>query len=224
MIARVRSLELYLDYYEKQSKTRSSLPPILVGDIQRDTFVRTDGKWADPNYKNTMYPAWPRGASGYALNRVVAKYISEQSDNLFISQGEDTSMGIWMDEAPFRKDVKWFTSNVFVYDEDCSRADHLSIGHQFTPEKLRKCHYWYRDGLDDGSSSTMGARQMLTRIVVAVFFGSVLFLAIVLATARLLLLDEVLYQGEFLSGIDSYEEEEEEEYGDFDYMEEDERV
>jgi hypothetical protein len=57
--------------------------------------------------------------------------------DLFEYQGEDVSLGIWLDESPF--DVKFVTSNRFWYDAKCENAEVYSIGHQLTPERMREC-------------------------------------------------------------------------------------
>eukprot|EP01049_Picozoa_sp_SAG25_P007267 SAG25_NODE_582_length_6759_cov_2.468919_5_plen_76_part_00 len=51
-------------------------------------------------YKKHSYPPFPRGGA-HAVTRALAKYVVDNDKSLVEYQGEDTSMGIWMDEAPF---------------------------------------------------------------------------------------------------------------------------
>eukprot|EP01047_Picozoa_sp_COSAG01_P140634 COSAG01_NODE_71573_length_255_cov_1.000000_1_plen_60_part_10 len=51
-------------------------------------------------YKKHTYPPFPRGGA-HAVTRALAKYVVDNDKSLVEYQGEDTSMGIWMDEAPF---------------------------------------------------------------------------------------------------------------------------
>ncbi|GMI50592.1 hypothetical protein TeGR_g1022, partial [Tetraparma gracilis] len=65
--------------------------------------------------------------------------------DLFEYQGEDTSLGIWLDESPLNGTVKFVTSNRFVVGSEgqgypqCEDSEFFSIGHNISPEKMSKC-------------------------------------------------------------------------------------
>ena len=64
--------------------------------------------------------------------------------DLFEYQGEDTSLGIWLDESPLKGKVKFVTSNRFsgslmTWEGKCEDPEFYSIGHNISPEKMSKC-------------------------------------------------------------------------------------
>jgi len=132
--ARIDSVAKYLNQF-------SPLKPTVVGDIIWSSPVRRDGKWAEhTNYKHETYPPWARGASGYVVSRPVAEFISSNKSLLYEYQGEDTSMGIWLDESPLRNNVDWQKSPAFAYHGNCFDSDFLVIGHKLQPGKIRRCY------------------------------------------------------------------------------------
>lgn len=148
MIVRVGTLEKHLDKLVTKNDD-SSKEATIVGDIKYDMLVQKEGQWADSNYtKRLTYPPWPKGSCGYALNRVVAKYVTLQNKDLFISQGEDTSLGIWMDESPFAENVNWIKSEVFNNLSRCSNPKYFVIGHNLSPERISFCFENFGDEIE----------------------------------------------------------------------------
>ena len=78
--------------------------PALVGRIQVGT--RLPGPLLEPNKntelnveaygRRTVVPPFPLGSTGYALTRAVAAYVVAHNGTEL--QGEDVSMGLWLDE------------------------------------------------------------------------------------------------------------------------------
>jgi len=147
----------------------------VVGRIQRHQAVQTTGKWAESLYnqqQHAFYPPWPQGSCGYLVSRAVAEYIAKEKGRLeTMYQGEDTSLGIWLENASAA--VHWVHSPFFVNHGDCrlprrpassnstgkgtvlgSNNVPLVIGHRMTPELMRRC---YEDG-DDEWNTTMRER------------------------------------------------------------------
>jgi hypothetical protein len=120
-----------------------------IGDVKFDakvdfTGLRTSNKNKElPEYKMLLYPPWPSGNSGHAVSRPVAKYVADNRDRLFEYQGEDSSLGIWVRESPFFRKMKWMTSKRFTgslaWEGRCEESDKFSIGHNISPETMRKC-------------------------------------------------------------------------------------
>lgn len=79
-------------------------PPTIVGQIHVNDLLPTPT--ADPSKntelhveaygQRTVMPPWPLGSVGYAVTRDVAEYVVEH--NGVELQGEDVSMGLWLDE------------------------------------------------------------------------------------------------------------------------------
>jgi Galactosyltransferase len=92
MFARVSSLEHYLDRFNPHRA-------ILIGKINDQSGVHKTGKWADLDYPHLRYPYWPQGSSGHVVSRATAAYLASHDTELFRYQGEDVSLGIWLQEA-----------------------------------------------------------------------------------------------------------------------------
>ena len=114
----------------------------------------------------TKYPPWPKGSYGYTISAGLARYISDNSARLWEFQGEDVSVGIWIDEArvnnPKFKEVllkEGIDSGIDLFSSmrysswgagDClgpggaegpsTRPVFLSVGHRLTDEEMRECH------------------------------------------------------------------------------------
>lgn len=130
--------------------------PTVVGRILRKRPVHRSGKWSDPEYSHRTYPLWPQGSCGYAISRPVANFIALQYDldlaqsetakpELYIYQGEDTSLGIWLEKSGL--DLYWVHSPFFDNHGDCMKARMgmaggvaFSLGHDITPEQMHHCY------------------------------------------------------------------------------------
>lgn len=146
-------------------KLFNSTVPTVIGRILRHYPVQRNGKWAETKYQNPIYPPWPQGSCGYVASRGVAEYIAEAYEKdsmkqkhearmaLRIYQGEDTSLGIWLEQSG--QDILWANSPFFVNHGNCMLNKKsqvsaknatsppndffLSIGHKITPEQMRRC-------------------------------------------------------------------------------------
>ena len=65
---------------------------------------------------------------GHIVSRPVAEYIVEHQDELYNYQGEDVSLGIWMDESPLHASMQWITSKHVANKGDCMDPNHWMIG------------------------------------------------------------------------------------------------
>jgi hypothetical protein len=122
---------------ERMLGSMNSSRMIVVGHIIYNAGVPRDGKWAEfVEYKEHQYPAFPNGAHGHAVSRNVAKFIVDHDG--FEYQGEDVSIGIWLRDG--KQPVEWVYSAGFVNDGNCMKKDRSVIGHNISPEGMRKCH------------------------------------------------------------------------------------
>lgn len=109
----------------------------VLGCIRRKDAVHRTGKWAENTFLPSTYPPFPLGSCGHAVSRDVAEYVV--SKNAHEYQGEDTSMGIWLEE---RKETRFLDSPYFSNDGLCSNqrgAERGVVGHDLTPSRIRAC-------------------------------------------------------------------------------------
>lgn len=111
--------------------------PIVLGRVMVHALVSRKGKWAEFQYEKNVYPYWPQGSRGHVVSRPVADYLARQR-NLIYYQGEDTSLGIWLDESPLN--VWWIHSPYFQNHGLCQDEESLVIGHKLTPEDIHRCY------------------------------------------------------------------------------------
>ena len=126
----------YTDYLMRSD---AYLQPTVVGCIARGWEVRRSGQWAELKYKPDVYPPFPAGSCGHALSRPLAIYIADNYDSLTIYQGEDVSVGIWLDESPLKLSIKWVHSPHHTLGGDCTNPDYFIIGHQINSSKMKLC-------------------------------------------------------------------------------------
>jgi hypothetical protein len=140
MFARVSSLEDYLEKYNPHH-------PLVIGQIIDRSPVNRDGKWAERHYSPLFYPWWPQGSAGHVLSRAIAIYIATHDAELFRYQGEDVSLGIWLQEAT---DVYHHLDHVTYIQASptlisnkgptsCANRKTLMVGHDFGVEELQRC-------------------------------------------------------------------------------------
>lgn len=134
-VVRVSSLEAHLTERYDSSKW-----VVVAAGINKNSAVVRHGKWAEyPEYTNSRYPPWPSGA-GHVISRPLARYISENRDFLFDAQGEDVSLGIWMDKARALHHINYYSDQVFIgHSGDCHNKNALVIGHQVSLQKMQDC-------------------------------------------------------------------------------------
>jgi len=135
MFVRIEALSKHL-----QAEYSSQKPTLIGHIVEAGTHVTRQGKWAEfQEYTNDAYPAWPQGSYGHIVSRPVAEYIAEKKDSLFNGQGEDTSMGIWMDVMAQEASVTLINSDRFVNDRNCLNTDNLIVGHDLTAGDMVRC-------------------------------------------------------------------------------------
>lgn len=126
--------------------------PMVIGEIIYHSAVRRDGKWAEVEYKQDHYPYWPKGSAGHVISRAAAKYFSEMSPQLHRYQGEDTSIGIWLDEA--KQNGLW-DDVVYIHAKNmfeshgkaaCARPKYMIVGHDLHPDEMLECQEKYSSG------------------------------------------------------------------------------
>ena len=108
----------------------------VVGNIAYDYKVYKFGKTPELRYQADIYPPFPIGSRGYALSRSVIDYIIE-TDEVF--SGEDTSIGIWIEQWSHKDDVNWIDTSLFTMSGDCRDESKLIVGHDIPSEKLELC-------------------------------------------------------------------------------------
>jgi hypothetical protein len=117
----------------------------LVGNIVRRHRAFTDGKWKEvPQFpQRGEYPPFPLGSYGHAVSRPVAKYLMKNQEVLFNYQGEDVSIGIWLNE---KEGVKFVDSNVMSNEQrDCFDPSKFVVGHDIKPAMMNSCYEKGRD-------------------------------------------------------------------------------
>jgi hypothetical protein len=127
-----------IDAVTEYLKSHDDSVPFVVGRIMPKSRVMRKGKWAEFDFDHKFYPRFPLGSCGHAVSRPAVEYVVANKDSLFEYQGEDTSLGIWLDKAGF--EVKWLTTPVFDNSRRCLSNKYYVIGHGIGPEQMRKCH------------------------------------------------------------------------------------
>jgi hypothetical protein len=77
------------------------------------------------------------------VSRPVAEYIAGQNEKklLFDYQGEDTSLGIWLDESPLKGKIRFSVGfERMTNSGDCYEAGKYVIGHKISDAKMRECY------------------------------------------------------------------------------------
>ena len=122
------------------SRTTPPKYEMLAGKFGIGVGVTRWGKWAEKKYKPNKYPPWPSG-SGHIVSRPVIEYLYQHRDTWVSYQGEDTSMGIWMDKVKADMKVTLTTSKHFItHSGDCHDKSKFVIGHAISIAKLIQCY------------------------------------------------------------------------------------
>jgi len=132
-VVRVGTLQHYL------TSSYNARTPVVVGHISKGWGVHRGGKWAELTYAKPTYPNFPLGSHGHCVSRVVASYIAAHRATLFNYQGEDVSVGIWLDESPMRDQIQWVTSKHVANHGNCKDKTLWMIGHDIDASAMRAC-------------------------------------------------------------------------------------
>ena len=144
IFVRVQSVERYLQKF-------NSYIPMLIGRIIMESPVNREGKWTEQeDYPYVYYPYWPQGSTGHIMSRPTAEYIVDNSPKLRRYQGEDVSIGIWLDEAKEKggnalTNLQYIHVPRLVQNEGkghCQEGTYLMIGHDMKPRDLEQCMKW----------------------------------------------------------------------------------
>ena len=140
--------------------TRNYNQFLYFGRIQRGhKRVLKSGKWAEWKYKEPRYPLYADGNSGYVISYDLAKYLSNNQENLINYQNEDATLGIWLEESPIKNFIKYQSNKRYMrYIKDnersmCRPQDHIEkrpqplhagavvLGHKLnTVEEIEFCY------------------------------------------------------------------------------------
>ncbi|KAJ1466289.1 hypothetical protein T484DRAFT_1756760 [Baffinella frigidus] len=114
----VKRLEKFLCSLERQERT-------VVGRVVQNVPVHREGKWAETNFLPSLYPPFCIGSFGHAVSSDIAAGVVEIDG--FEYQGEDVSLGIWLDESPRRNDISWISAPGFYRDDDGERPEAVAL-------------------------------------------------------------------------------------------------
>jgi hypothetical protein len=150
-----------------QQQQQPPPPPIVAGDIRSGLRAATGGKWKEVSQfkQSGFYPTFPIGSAGYLVSRPIAEYISQYQDSLFDYQGEDASLGIWVNTmnknrgntngGSGAKNVHQqqqqriqYTKidgmkRTYVEEGYCKDQSVLVAGHDFNDTLLKKCQLFW---------------------------------------------------------------------------------
>eukprot|EP00934_Nitzschia_sp_Nitz4_P001357 Nitzschia sp. Nitz4//scaffold313_size41840//23451//24593//NITZ4_007436-RA/size41840-processed-gene-0.90-mRNA-1//-1//CDS//3329547430//1357//frame0 len=168
-----------LDAFEAHLKESFGKPdynpmkdPIVVGgDIWMEHAAMTEGKWVEvPQWENgKIYPSFPVGSYGHAVSRPIVEYIAREHETLFEYQGEDNSLGIWLDhpEAPM---TTFAQSLRMRSDGDCRSVDDFVIGHGITLLRMKRC--WQVDQTAKQKAGTKDTNPKATTTTTTITGGA----------------------------------------------------
>lgn len=108
----------------------------MAGCVYDDRSVWRGGKWEELDFPRPVYPPFALGSCGHAVTRELAQAVVELDGHEY--QGEDTSMGIWINETG--KDVTLINArSIFSNSGNCRDEGALVIGHDISAEQMRSC-------------------------------------------------------------------------------------
>lgn len=128
------SLQRYLRKY-------NSNIPIWIGKMIPHSPVARSGKWADFAFPADFYPYWAIGSAGHIVSRTIAQYVVMHSATLYRYQGEDVSLGIWLDQ--WKEEVTYIQAERMITNDGigvCGIPRYLMIGHDLTLDEIYECH------------------------------------------------------------------------------------
>lgn len=123
--------------FQNQSEKYTVLGRISTGKVNWNPLDKN----GESNYKHRNYPPFPIGSFGHVVSRKIAEYVGENAYSLENHQGEDVSLGIWIDENQIlQKNTEFMTPSFITNFKNCSDLNRLMIGHRLSIEKVEQCH------------------------------------------------------------------------------------
>jgi len=120
----------------------------ILGCIRKNAVVEREGKWGELYYRKSHYPTFALGSCGYVLSRDIAEFVTTRND-WFRYQGEDTSLGIWLNESNFHtKFVQVDLMNNNFRFSKCKTlpvlrkyfGKYVTWGHNVTYQDMKTCY------------------------------------------------------------------------------------
>ena len=114
-----------------------------------------EGKWKEVSQFKFRgeYPPFPIGSAGHVVSRPIVEYVSKYQDSLFDYQGEDVSLGIWVQIMITTASIDNITVTVqykkipgmktMVGAKFCKDPGIIVIGHDFDDASLKKCQFFW---------------------------------------------------------------------------------
>mmetsp|Transcript_5745 Transcript_5745/g.12125 ORF Transcript_5745/g.12125 Transcript_5745/m.12125 type:complete len:521 (-) Transcript_5745:70-1632(-) len=140
---RVEELSHYLEtaFREEIAAVDPLVNPAVIGEIRTKNSPDKAGKWKEfPEFKRKLYPPFPLGSYGHIVSRPVAKYVADNAEKLFEYQGEDVSLGIWLDESPLNGITDFIDGTHFMNNvQNCMVQHMFVIGHDLDPNWMGIC-------------------------------------------------------------------------------------
>lgn len=137
---RIDSLQQYIRKYNPSI-------PMWIGKIVPHSKVSRQGKWAETDhYAADYYPYWAQGSAGHVLSRVAAVYIVDNSPSLHRYQGEDVSLGIWLDEGhqsgQLAGGMTYIHAKQMITNDgidSCGKSNVIMVGHDLSVDDMYDC-------------------------------------------------------------------------------------
>eukprot|EP00927_Polykrikos_kofoidii_P059378 TRINITY_DN54539_c0_g1_i1.p1 TRINITY_DN54539_c0_g1~~TRINITY_DN54539_c0_g1_i1.p1 ORF type:complete len:807 (+),score=131.34 TRINITY_DN54539_c0_g1_i1:241-2661(+) len=125
----------------RQSAQVALEKPILVGRIFNHEKVHRTGKWAEKVYKPPTYPSFPLGSMLYAFSRPLGAFVVRHDGVEY--QAEDTSLGIWLDEANVET---IFVNERSFNNQRCFHGTIYNTFHEMSGHDMQRCakHFYGR--------------------------------------------------------------------------------
>jgi hypothetical protein len=130
-------VDKFSEYLQANFNAEDSI--LVGGKIKRENKAHIAGKWKEvPQFPlGAEYPPFPLGSSGHAVSRPIAKWVVKNQEVLFDYQGEDVSLGIWLEQ---KRRVKLVDSNVMSNQRECFDRSKFVVGHNINPQMMKNCY------------------------------------------------------------------------------------
>ena len=129
-----------VDALNKWLHNRTARPyEIIAAGYARNAYVFRSGKWKEQLFQGRVYPPFPSGA-GHMISRPVLEYLYAHPYTWVSYQGEDTSVGIWIDAVRKNISIRMVSTRHFtVSNTNCYDKEKLVVGHDLSIEKMESC-------------------------------------------------------------------------------------